>query len=139
MTEFKMVVGDPKTGKTVQKVIAEDNSAHLMGLKIGDTVKGDKIGFSGYEFKITGGSDDCGFPMRRDVSGNLRKKIFAVEGVGLSKKDKGIRVRKRVAPNLVHEKTSQINVTVSKAGKENIFEAPVAEPAESKANEEKKE
>ena len=43
--------------------------------------------------QITGGSDNCGFPMRADVHGTGRKRILGVKGVGQSQKAKGIRYR----------------------------------------------
>ena len=101
---------------------------HFLNKKIGDTISGDGIDFAGYEFKITGGSDSAGIPMRKDVNGIARKRILAVGGVGIRKISRpGARVRKLVAGNTVHEKTAQINVSVLKWGKE-PFEA-VEEPA----------
>ena len=63
MVEFKLTIGDPKTGKCVQKTVSENAAKAFIGLKIGDTVKGEAIDLTGYEFLITGGSDFCGFPM----------------------------------------------------------------------------
>ena len=117
MVSFKVVIGT-KEGKCVQKDIQEPESKSFLGKKIGDTISGDHIGLSGYEFQVTGGSDYCGFPMRKDVEGFARKKILAVEGIGLKKKAKGIRVRKTVCGNTIHPKISQVNLKVTKEGKE---------------------
>ena len=68
MTAFKIVIGTKK-GKCLQKELSEDESSNFIGKKIKETISGDLLGFSGYEFEITGGSDNCGFPMRRDVDG----------------------------------------------------------------------
>ncbi|RMF05823.1 30S ribosomal protein S6e [Candidatus Woesearchaeota archaeon] len=128
MVEFKLVISDPKTGKTVQRVLSEEQSDALIGMSIGDNFKGDLVGLAGYEFVITGGSDYCGFPMRKDVPGTLRKKIYAVGGVGINKtKGKGIRTRKRVAPATIHAKTAQVNVKIVKKGKEDLFAEPKEE------------
>lgn len=132
MAAFKIVIGT-KDGKCVQKEVAEADAKSLIGKKIGDTIKGEVIGLTGYEFLITGGSDYAGFPMRSDIPGAGRKKILAVEGIGMKKKGEGQRQRKTVCGNTIHANTAQINVKVAVAGKTPI----VAEPKEGK--EEKKE
>jgi len=124
MAEFKLVIG-LKSGKCVQKEVKEAQAKPLVGKKIGDKVSGDEIGFAGYEFELTGGSDYCGFPMRKDVQGPARKRILAIVGVGLKKKGNGVRQRKTVAGNTVHLKTSQINLKVLKEGKDKL-DAPAA-------------
>jgi small subunit ribosomal protein S6e len=126
---IRLVISEPKSGKTLQKEIADDMCEVLYGKKIGEKIDGDMIGLSGYEFEIRGGSDFCGFPMRKDVDGTLRKKILAVSGVGIKKKDPGIRTRKTVAGNTVYDKTAQINVKVLKIGSDDFF----AEKAEEKS------
>ena len=129
MAQFKIVVGT-KNGKCVQKELSEDESKSLLGKKIGESLAGEGIGFAGYEFLITGGSDHCGFPMRKDVDGAGRKRILAVKGIGLKKKAKGIRQRKTVCGNMINPKTAQINMKVTKEGAEKLVEE--------KPNEEKK-
>ncbi len=150
MVEYKIVINDPKTGKSVQREVKDDAARHFLGLKIGDKVKGELLDLTGYEFEITGGSDFAGFPMRRDIPGIGRRKVLEVKGVGVKNvkkalgKDmkykrtmKGMRQRKSVAGNTIYEKTAQVNMKVLKAGKENIFPAPA--PAEgAKAEGEKK-
>ena len=127
MTEFKLVIADPKTGKCSQREVKDQDAAFFLGKKIKDVVKGEALGLQGYEFEITGGSDDCGFPMRYDVTGSARKKILAISGVGLKEKEKGIRQRKTVCGNTVHEKISQINLKILKAGKDPLEKAPEEE------------
>lgn len=127
MTEVRLCIGDPKSGKTAKAVLAAENAKPLMGKKIGDTLKGDDLGYAGYEFEITGGSDDCGFPMRRDVMGTTRKKILMVSGTGLRKNEPGRRVRKSVAGNTVFTGTAQVNLKVLKAGSQPLFEEAKAE------------
>ena len=130
MVELKIVIGQ-KDGKSVQKQLSEEQSEVLMNKKIGDKISGSLIDFEGYEFEITGGSDNTGFPMRKDVEGILRKKILTVKGVGVKKKAKGIKQRKRVAGNTVYEGTAQINLKILKAGSKPLIEAPAPEqPAE---------
>jgi small subunit ribosomal protein S6e len=152
MAEFKLVISDPKKGKSIQKELKDNNARALVGKKIGDVIKGESIDFSGYEFQITGGSDASGFPMRKDVEGSARKRITAVKGVGVKNKlrkpnpkkkgwrtIRGMRLKKNVAGNTVHEKTAQINVKIIKEGREPLFEEKPAENKETKEVQDKKE
>jgi small subunit ribosomal protein S6e len=143
MAEFKLVISDPKTGRSVQKEIKDDSAKPLLGLKLGDTFKGESVDLPGYEFQITGGSDYAGFPMRSDVVGQARKRITAVKGVGVLNKLRkpnpknkgwrtmeGMRQKKTVAGNTIHVKTAQVNVKITKMGRDNIF--PEKAPEEKK-------
>ncbi|MBI4146769.1 30S ribosomal protein S6e [Candidatus Woesearchaeota archaeon] len=133
MVSFKLVIGT-KGGKCVQKEVQEPAAHSLFGKKLGDKIVGDALGFAGYEFQVTGGSDYCGFPMRKDVEGMGRKRILAVEGIGLKKKANGIRVRKTVCGNTIHPKIVQVNLKVLAEGKEPL----IAPAAEGEKTEEKK-
>jgi len=138
---MKIVIGT-KQGKTKQQELSEEQISLITGKKIGDKVSGNDFGFDGYEFEITGGSDNSGTPMRKDVEGFTKKKILAVKGVGLKPQRHGQKQRKTVAGNTISEKTSQINIKVIKEGSQPL-DAPEA-PAEEKkeeapAKEEKKE
>jgi len=135
MVSFKLVIGT-KEGKCLQKEVAEPDANSFLGKKVGDKVTGEAIGFTGYEFEITGGSDYAGFPMRKDIQGVGRKKILAVEGVGLKKIAKGIRVRKTVCGNTIHPKITQINLKVTKAGATPL-PMPAPKPKEEKKEEKK--
>lgn len=120
MAEFKLVISDPKTGKSYQKEVKDPNSKRFIGLKVGENVKGETIDLTGYEFLITGGSDNCGFPMRKDVTGMGRKRILITKGIGLKKVARGIRYRTTVCGNTIHSKISQINLKIIKEGKEKL-------------------
>ena len=138
MAEFKLVIADPKTGKCMQKSVADKAAKSFIGLKIGDAVKGEAIDLTGYEFAITGGSDFCGFPMRKGIAG-ARKRILVVKGVGFKgkarhgKKRKGLQKRKTVCGEAINEKISQINLKITKYGKKSI----AAEKKEEGGKEEK--
>jgi len=119
MPEINLVIGD-KNGKSYSKKL-EDNS-DLIGKKLGEIIKGESIGLSGCEFKITGGSDDSGFPMRPEINLAGKKKIYARKGIGIKTKYKGNFIRKTVAGNSVYQKTSQLNLAVVKAGKKSLEE-----------------
>jgi len=145
MAEFKIVISDPKTGKSYQREAKDDVAKSFLNMKIGYDVKGEVLDLTGYEFKITGGSDLAGFPMRKDVSGPIRKKILAVSGIGMKKKDKGIKQRKTVCGNTITENIVQINMVITKYGKQSleiVSEEKAEEKPETKkeeAKEEKKE
>ena len=135
MAEFKLVIADPKTGKCTQVVVSENNATALLGKKIGDKVKGESFDMPGYEFEITGGADYCGFPMRKDIQGPIRKKILLTEGVGIRNKEMGIRKRKTVCGNTIHENITQVSMKILKQGKKPL----ATESSEEKAEEPSKE
>jgi len=135
MVEFKINIGDPKTSKTVQKVVSGKEAEAFLKKKVGEKISGDAIGFAGYEFEITGGSDYCGFPMRRDVRGTARKKVLIVSGIGIRKNVRGRKIRKTVAGNMIYSKTAQINLKVLKHGATPLIE----EKKEGEATEKKEE
>ncbi len=115
MVSFKLCISDPSSGKTFQKEVKDSMASPFIGLNIGETVKGDIIELSGYELQITGGSDYCGFPMRRGILGS-RKKIAIYGGVGFKGEGKGIKRRKTVCGHKIHERISQINLKAVKQG-----------------------
>jgi small subunit ribosomal protein S6e len=138
MVDFKLTIANPKTGKCVQKELKDPNSGNLIGKKIGEKIDGKTVGLEGYEFELTGGSDFCGFPMRKDVANVIRKRILAVEGVGIKKKAKGIKQRKTVCGNAIHEKIVQVNLKILKEGTEKLFEEKAKESKDKAKTEEKK-
>ncbi|MDD4878415.1 MAG: 30S ribosomal protein S6e [Candidatus Nanoarchaeia archaeon] len=122
MAELKIVVNDPKTGKSFQKAIAENS---LSGMKINQKLNGEEVGLPGYELEITGGSDDSGFGMRSDMEGPLKRKALLTGGVGIKTKvtkhkEQGIRLRKTVAGNTISAKTAQVNLKVLKYGPDSL-------------------
>jgi small subunit ribosomal protein S6e len=126
MAEFKLVISDPKTGKTLQREVKDQSAKPFIGLKIGDAIKGEAFDLTGYEFVITGGSDYCGFPMRKGIQ-TMRKRIVADAGVGFAGKHRGYDVKdvyrkKTVCGDGIHDKISQINLKITKQGKTSLFE-----------------
>ncbi len=103
----KIVVSDPKTGKAIQLEVQKPE--WLYGKKIGQTFDGSKIGLDGYELEITGGSDIAGFPMRKEVEGAVRKKIWWWV-------DKRTRVKKTVYGNTISDEIVQVNTKIVKYG-----------------------
>ncbi len=121
MVECKLVIST-EDGLAYQVVLNEDELRKLTGLKIGDRFDGSLIGFEGYEFEITGGTDKDGFAMRPDLPGTVRKRLLLDSGPGYRPKERGVRRRKMVRGNTVAEDIAQLNVKVLKVG-----EKPLAE------------
>lgn len=109
--EFKLTINNGP--KSYKHVVKEPEANTLLGLKIGDAVDGSKLGFNGYEFIISGGSDASGFPMRKGINSGERSKT-------LKKADKGRSYRKTVMGNTINESISQVNLKVKKKGKKKI-------------------
>ena len=129
--DLKINIADQKSGKCIKKEVKEAETAPLHGKKIGDKIHGELINMQGYEFEISGGSDFCGFPMRKDVNGIMRKAILTTTGLGNKYNRKGMRLRRTVAGNTVYAKTAQLNLKVIKFGSEPLIkEAPAEEKKE---------
>ena len=110
MVQFKIVISDPKTGKSEALEVKEAAAQALLGRKIGEVVDGSVIGYSG-RVKITGGSDRAGFPMRGDVLGGGKNYVLLTRGIGFRSKVEGLKKRKLARGNTVSEEIFQINAT----------------------------
>lgn len=139
MPEIKVVINDPKTKRSAQKVLDEAKSKAVYNLKIGDKLDGSKIDLQGYEFIITGGSDKSGTPMRKDVEGKHKKKILIVKGIGHKKSRQGVRKRKTVAGNTISDNITQINAKITKYGKDKIEGLEEKKPEQKQQEEKPKE
>ncbi len=118
--EAKIVVGT-KAGKSYNIEAKEDSAAVFIGKRIGDTVNLTPLGLKGYEAKITGGSDRCGFPMRKDIHRAGRAKaLMSSRTQGYKPEKAGIRVRKTVVGDVINDDISQINTVVVKEGKDPV-------------------
>lgn len=113
--DLKINIAD-KSGKCVKKELKDAEASVLHGKKIGDKFNGEVLDMNGYELEIAGGSDYCGFPMRKDVNGIMRKAILTTKGLGNKYNRKGMRLRRTVAGNTVYAKTTQLNLRVVKYG-----------------------
>ncbi|MDH2902017.1 MAG: 30S ribosomal protein S6e [archaeon] len=112
MATFKIVVSDPKTRKAQSVEVKDPQAQSLLGLKIGEDVDGSLVGLPG-RFKITGGSDKAGFPMRPDVSGGVKKYVLLTRGVGFRKgASEGKKKRKLVRGNTITEEIYQLNAVM---------------------------
>lgn len=118
---MKLVIADPKEGKCYQKELKAPQTTALIGKNIGETIPGDAVDLPGFEFQITGGSDYCGFPMRKGILG-VRKKITLYGGVGFSGGAEGERRRKTVCGHKINETITQLNLKVTKEGAKKLSE-----------------
>ncbi|MDE1798702.1 MAG: 30S ribosomal protein S6e [Candidatus Micrarchaeota archaeon] len=130
---MKLVISEPKSGKSHQAEVAKNQESLFIGRKVGDTVEGGAIGASGYTLKITGGSDLAGFPIRSDVAGPRRSKVLLTGGAGFNSPAFGARQKRLVRGNLISDEIMQINCVVVTAG-----EKPLAELFPAAKKEEKK-
>ncbi|MCD6464050.1 30S ribosomal protein S6e [Candidatus Woesearchaeota archaeon] len=122
MAEFKINIGDAKTGKTLKLEVKSPQADSLIGKKIGDTVKGELFNLPGYELLITGGTDFAGFPMVPHINTAGRKRILTGYGTGMRIKKKGFRRRKTVVGNTISESIVQINLKIVKHGRKPLWE-----------------
>ena len=116
----RIVVSDPKEGKAYQIEPEDSDFQDLIGLTVGETFDGGRIGLSNYELQITGGSDQEGFPMRSDVKSERRVRTILSGGTGYKPKDEGMRRRKTVRGNKVSAQIAQLNTKVVEKGEESI-------------------
>jgi small subunit ribosomal protein S6e len=134
MVEIKLAIGSKEEKKVFKHVVSGADAEKLFGKKIGDSFRGEIIGLTGYELQVTGGSDNSGFPMRKDVGGQLRKRIILTKGVGFNTQVKGQRKRVSIRGNTISAEISQINCKVIKAGKNKISKILGGEPTEETAS-----
>ncbi|MFZ0892306.1 MAG: 30S ribosomal protein S6e [Thermoplasmata archaeon] len=120
MVEFKLVISDAAT--SFAKSVGDPQSAGFLGKRIGETVGGELIGVSGYTFKITGGTDKSGFPLRPDLPGARQTRVFVGEGFGFHAPRLGMRKRRTFRGNTVSEETVQINLVVEQKGSKPLSE-----------------
>jgi small subunit ribosomal protein S6e len=111
-----------KQGKTFKLEIESEN---LVGMKIGDSIKGEEIddNLKGYSLKITGLSDRSGFPALPDLNQEGLKKTLLYSGKAMRKtKPKGMRKKKTVAGNIITTKINQINTMIETQGEKKLEE-----------------
>ncbi|MHA1942737.1 MAG: S6e family ribosomal protein [Candidatus Hodarchaeales archaeon] len=122
MVRFQLNLADGK--QSYKKEIDSDAmTRQLIGKSVGEVLEGEAIGFGGYKFKITGGSDHAGFPMVQGVEGAMPKRILiGHRNIGYRPQRKGRRRRKRVRGSLISEDNYQINLKILERGSSPIEE-----------------
>ncbi len=143
MVEFKIIVNDTKTGKSHNIVVSGHHANSLIGKKIDDEVDGIFVSLPGYKLQITGGTDKNGFPMRKDLPGTVRRRLLLSKSLGFKPKDSGVRKKKSVRGNTIHQDVVQINMKVIKHSSKNIEDiikakAKKGEESKKEGNEEQK-
>ncbi len=118
--ETKVVISDPKTGKSYNKSLSADEALSLSSKKLGEEIDLSFMGLDGYSAVMSGGSYMTGTPMRKEIDGIGLKKVLIEKGVG---NKQGIRRRKSVAGNTVSQFTSQVNLKITKYGQRALDEA----------------
>ena len=124
---MKIVVSDPKSGKSKGMELASDASLALVGRKIGDAIEGSAFGLSGYKLKIKGGSDSSGFPLNRTIQGTGKVKLLKL--VASSGKEKGQYKRESVRGGIIAADTAQVNLAIVEYGEKPIVEIMEAKEA----------
>jgi len=117
---MKLNIANPATGAQKKIEIDDENRLALfMDRRMAETIPGDSLGdeFKGYVFKITGGNDSDGFPMRQGVLVNKRVKLLLRRGMPCYKaKRKGERRRKAVRGCIVGPDIAVLSLTIVKVG-----------------------
>ena len=108
MTQFKLVISDPKGGKSESKEVKDPEAKLLLGKKLGEVFDGSSMGLG--RVMLTGGSDKAGFPMRSDVLGAGKKYVLMTGGTGYHSKEDGVKRRKLVRGGTVTEEIYQLNL-----------------------------
>ncbi|KAH9084889.1 hypothetical protein Ae201684P_002124 [Aphanomyces euteiches] len=120
LTNMKLNIANPHTG--MQKVIECDDELKLRAFyekRMTQEVDGEHLGeeFKGFVFKISGGNDKQGFPMKQGVLTNGRARLLLSKGKSCYRpRRKGERKRKSVRGCIVGPDLSVLNLVVVKAG-----------------------
>ncbi len=137
MAEFKLVLSR-KDGKSFQKVVKDAQADIFLKKNLKDKITGKDVGMEGYEFEITGGSDKCGFPMRKGILQSRQKITLEGDTVGYSgknrnkKNQKGLKKKRTVCGERITSKIVQINLKILKEGTEKLGEEAAKEAPEEK-------
>ena len=134
MAKFKLSISSK--GKAYSQELTEEASASLYGKKLGDSINGSVIGFAGYEFQISGGSDNAGFPMRKDIQGTKRVSALVTKGPGFKPGKLVYKRRKTLKGNIITDDIVQVNLKVMKEGPKPL-ESYFPKKEEAKAEEKK--
>ncbi|AWU77184.1 uncharacterized protein C5L36_0C10890 [Pichia kudriavzevii] len=121
---MKLNIAYPPNG--TQKCIEIDDEQKLRVFyekRMGQEVEGDSVGdeFKGYVFKITGGNDKQGFPMKQGVMIPNRVKLLLTKDSSCYRQRRtGERKRKSVRGCIVSADLSVLALTVVKQGEQDI-------------------
>lgn len=121
---MKLNISYPAFG--TNKIVEIDDERKLrvfMERRMGAEVSGDSVGdeFKGYVFKITGGNDKQGFPMKQGVMHPTRVRLLLADGHSCYRPRRtGERKRKSVRGCIVGQDLSVLALSIVKKGDENV-------------------
>jgi small subunit ribosomal protein S6e len=113
-------IAAPTTG--LQKVVEIDDEVKLQNLyekRMSQEVDGSTIGeeYAGYIFRISGGNDKQGFPMRQGILTNTRVRLLMQKGHKCYRQRRtGERKRKSVRGCIVGQDIAVLNLVIAKMG-----------------------
>jgi len=121
---MKFNISYPPNGAQKCIDIDDEKKARMVHeMRLGAEFQGDILGdqFKGYTFKITGGNDKEGFPMKQGVLTNTRVRILLDGRTGGYRPTRaGERRRKSVRGCIVGPEIQALNVSILKKGSEEI-------------------
>jgi len=120
MVEYKLVISDRES--SLARTVSDPQAAGFLGKRIGETIGGELIGAGGYVFRITGGTDKSGFPLRPEVPGARLVRLHVGDGFGFDAPRRGMRRRRTFRGNTISEDTVQINLVVDQKGPKALAE-----------------
>jgi small subunit ribosomal protein S6e len=120
MAEFKLVISEKE--KSMARTVGDPQSAGFLGKRIGESIGGELLGAGGYTFRITGGTDKSGFPLRPDLPGARQTRLYVGDGFGFNAPRRGMRRRRTFRGNTISEETVQINLVVAQKGPKPLAE-----------------
>eukprot|EP00401_Gymnodinium_catenatum_P031636 CAMPEP_0117486390 /NCGR_PEP_ID=MMETSP0784-20121206/15452_1 /TAXON_ID=39447 /ORGANISM="" /LENGTH=234 /DNA_ID=CAMNT_0005280999 /DNA_START=76 /DNA_END=780 /DNA_ORIENTATION=- len=121
---MKLNIANPVTG--LQKIFEIDDDKKLLPFfdkRMSTEVVGDSLGdeFKGYLFRISGGNDKQGFPMKQGILCNHRVRLLFKKGMSCYRERRsGCRKRKSVRGCVVGPDLAVLSLVVAKKGAEEI-------------------
>merc|ERR1719353_1739072 len=110
----------------MQKIVEVDEDKKLLPFfdkRMASEVEGDCLGdeFKGYIFRISGGNDKQGFPMKQGILSNGRVRLLFKKGMSCFRERRhGQRKRKSVRGCIVGPDLATLALVIAKKGDENI-------------------
>jgi len=121
---MKLNISNPATGcQKVYEVDDEQKIKHFYEKRMAQEITADHLGpeWAGYVFRITGGNDKQGFPMKQGVLSQGRVKLLLSKGQSCYRPRRtGERKRKSVRGCIVNHNLSILNLAIVKKGEGEI-------------------